>query len=113
MASNSNILRISLRINDKLNGNGPLVVRLPGFGRKVRLHRVNHLRSADAATDAHHATAVAATRARACACAVTDADSAAKTFAEARSCTLTLRGKNDLRRVRCTEMSRSAGVRHL
>jgi hypothetical protein len=64
MTDYTDILRETLRIDDELHCDNSLKICASRIGCELRLDGMNHLRSADAASDAHDTAAVAAATAR-------------------------------------------------
>src|ERR1700685_4584455 len=60
MTDHADILREALGIDDELNRHDTLKILAPGFSCELRLNRMDDLRSANPAANAHHTTAVTA-----------------------------------------------------
>src|SRR5579862_8094178 len=109
----AHILRISLAIDNELNGNAALKIRRTCFGSEFGLDGMHNDGSTDAASDTHDAAPVATAAAGSRAEPVAGADASAETRTESRTRALALRCQGDLRRLRHAKIGESRAIRHL
>src|SRR5580692_10175772 len=79
VAYHVDVLRITLAVNDDLNGNAALEIGRTSFRREFGIHGMNDRGRTDAAAYTHYATAISAAASGTVSDTVTGADAATKT----------------------------------
>src|SRR5580658_2916975 len=100
MTGQSDVLRVTLRIDNEFDRNAALIVRSASFFSKLRLNGMSEQWCAHSAAHAHHAAPVASTNSGAHSAAVTGANPATTALPESRTTAASLRGHRNLRGLR-------------